>query len=93
MELDLSVIEAAADALGPVQAPELSRYPMAVQDVALVVVRRGPGRARRPGRRRGRGGRRAAGVAAPVRRLYRRPGRGPESLAYTLPVPAPRTGH
>ncbi|HTX81582.1 MAG TPA: phenylalanine--tRNA ligase subunit beta [Streptosporangiaceae bacterium] len=37
MELDLSMIETAADALGPVQAPALSSYPMAVQDVALVV--------------------------------------------------------
>ena len=37
MELDLSMIEAAADKLGPVQAPALSSYPMAVQDVALLV--------------------------------------------------------
>jgi len=37
MELDMSVIEAAADALPPVQAPQLSTYPAAVQDVALVV--------------------------------------------------------
>jgi phenylalanyl-tRNA synthetase beta chain len=37
MELDLSVIETAADALEPVQAPVLSSYPPAVQDVALIV--------------------------------------------------------
>ena len=37
MELDLSVIETAADAVGPVAAPSLSAYPLAVQDVALVV--------------------------------------------------------
>jgi phenylalanyl-tRNA synthetase beta chain len=37
MELDMSVIETAAEALGPVQAPTLSSYPVAVQDVALVV--------------------------------------------------------
>jgi phenylalanyl-tRNA synthetase beta chain len=37
MELDMSVIEMAADAVGPVQAPELSSYPAAVQDVALSV--------------------------------------------------------
>jgi phenylalanyl-tRNA synthetase beta chain len=37
MELDMSVIEAAADTLPPAQAPELSTYPLAVQDVALVV--------------------------------------------------------
>ncbi|MGH3302306.1 MAG: phenylalanine--tRNA ligase subunit beta, partial [Streptosporangiaceae bacterium] len=37
MELDLSVVETAADALGAVQAPALSGYPVAVQDVALSV--------------------------------------------------------
>jgi phenylalanyl-tRNA synthetase beta chain len=37
MELDLSVLETAADAVGPVQAPTLSSYPVAVQDVALSV--------------------------------------------------------
>jgi phenylalanyl-tRNA synthetase beta chain len=37
MELDMSVIEAAADDLPPVEAPTLSAYPLAVQDVALVV--------------------------------------------------------
>ncbi|MBO0824395.1 MAG: phenylalanine--tRNA ligase subunit beta, partial [Actinobacteria bacterium] len=37
MELDMSVVETAADALGPVQAPELSSYPSAIQDVALIV--------------------------------------------------------
>jgi phenylalanyl-tRNA synthetase beta chain len=36
-ELDLSVIEAAAAALGPVAAPLVSPYPVATQDVALVV--------------------------------------------------------
>jgi phenylalanyl-tRNA synthetase beta chain len=37
MELDLSVIEAAAAALPPAQAPAISAYPVATQDVALVV--------------------------------------------------------
>ncbi|HEV3067687.1 MAG TPA: phenylalanine--tRNA ligase subunit beta [Streptosporangiaceae bacterium] len=37
MELDLSVIESAAAALPPAQAPEISAYPVAAQDVALVV--------------------------------------------------------
>jgi phenylalanyl-tRNA synthetase beta chain len=37
MELDLSVIESAAAALPPAQAPEISAYPVASQDVALVV--------------------------------------------------------
>jgi phenylalanyl-tRNA synthetase beta chain len=42
MELDLSVIETAADSVGPVQAPTLSGYPPAVQDVALSVPRSVP---------------------------------------------------
>ena len=37
-ELDMSVIETAAAALGPVQAPEISGYPVATQDVALIVA-------------------------------------------------------
>ncbi|HVB44363.1 MAG TPA: phenylalanine--tRNA ligase subunit beta [Streptosporangiaceae bacterium] len=37
MELDLSVIETAAAALGPVEAPQISSYPVAIQDVALLV--------------------------------------------------------
>ena len=37
MELDLSVLFTAAEAIGPVQAPRLSTYPLATQDVALIV--------------------------------------------------------
>ena len=37
-EVDLSVVEAAAAALGPVEAPVISPYPVATQDVALVVA-------------------------------------------------------
>jgi phenylalanyl-tRNA synthetase beta chain len=37
MELDLSVLFTAAEAVGPVQAPQLSAYPPATQDVALIV--------------------------------------------------------
>ena len=37
VELDLSVIEAAAAAVGPAAAPEISAYPVATQDVALLV--------------------------------------------------------
>ena len=37
MELDLSVVFAAAEGVGPVQAPQLSAYPPATQDVALIV--------------------------------------------------------
>ena len=36
-EIDLSVVETAAAALGPVEAPVISPYPVATQDVALVV--------------------------------------------------------
>ena len=38
MELDLSAIETAAAARGPVVAPQISGYPPATQDVALVVA-------------------------------------------------------
>jgi phenylalanyl-tRNA synthetase beta chain len=37
MELDLSVLFTAAERVGPVQAPQLSGYPLALQDVALIV--------------------------------------------------------
>jgi phenylalanyl-tRNA synthetase beta chain len=37
LELDLSVVFTAAEAVGPVQAPQLSNYPLATQDVALIV--------------------------------------------------------
>jgi phenylalanyl-tRNA synthetase beta chain len=38
VELDLTVLFAAAESVGPVQAPALSAYPLATQDVALVVA-------------------------------------------------------
>ena len=37
VELDLSVLFTAAERMGPVQAPQLSTYPLATQDVALIV--------------------------------------------------------
>jgi phenylalanyl-tRNA synthetase beta chain len=37
VELDLSVLFAAAELAGPVQGPSLSAYPLATQDVALIV--------------------------------------------------------
>jgi phenylalanyl-tRNA synthetase beta chain len=37
-ELDLSVIETAAADIGPVQSPVISGYPVATQDVALIVA-------------------------------------------------------
>ena len=92
MELDMSVIETAADALGPVQAPELSSYPPAVQDVALSVPESVPAadveRALEAG----------AAAAGDVRlesvRLFDvytgdQAGEGRKSLAYTLRFRAP----
>jgi phenylalanyl-tRNA synthetase beta chain len=38
IELDLSVLFTAAESAGPVQGPSLSAYPLATQDVALVVA-------------------------------------------------------
>jgi phenylalanyl-tRNA synthetase beta chain len=38
VELDMSVIESAAALLGPVQPPVISSYPVATQDVALIVA-------------------------------------------------------
>jgi phenylalanyl-tRNA synthetase beta chain len=38
MELDLSVVFTAAEGDGAVQAPQLSSYPLATQDVALIVA-------------------------------------------------------
>src|SRR5262249_10039744 len=38
VELDLSAIERAAAGLAPIQAPAISTYPVATQDVALVVA-------------------------------------------------------
>src|SRR5579859_6515161 len=37
MELDLSVVFTAAEGVGAVQGPQLSAYPLAIQDVALIV--------------------------------------------------------
>ncbi|MFY9927954.1 MAG: phenylalanine--tRNA ligase subunit beta [Streptosporangiaceae bacterium] len=37
VELDLSILFTAAERVGPVQAPQLSSYPLATQDVALLV--------------------------------------------------------
>ena len=88
------MIERAAADLPPVQAPVLSTYPVASQDVALVVdetvpaadVRGGAG-----GRRRGGG---PASVLLEEVRLFdvytgEQVGRGRKSLAYTLRFRAP----
>jgi phenylalanyl-tRNA synthetase beta chain len=87
-ELDFAVLSAAADAAGPVRGPALSAYPLATQDVALVVGEEVP----------------AAEVAAALRdgagdlledlRLFdvytgAQLATGRKSLAYTLRLRAP----
>jgi phenylalanyl-tRNA synthetase beta chain len=87
-ELDLAVIAAAAEAAGPVRGPALSAYPLATQDIALVVAEDVP----------------AADVAAALTagagelledvRLFdvytgAQLGAGNKSLAYTLRLRAP----
>ena len=87
-ELDLAVIAAAAEVAGPVRGPALSAYPLATQDIALVVAADVP----------------AADVAAALTdgagelledvRLFdvytgAQLGAGNKSLAYTLRLRAP----
>ena len=92
MELDLSVVEAAADAVGPVQAPSLSPYPLAVQDVALVVPQQVP--AADVERALVAGAAAAGDVQLASLSLFdvytgEQVGEGRKSLAYTLRVRAP----
>ena len=93
VELDLSVIERAAAELAPVQAPVISTYPVASQDVALVVDAAVPAADVQAAL--------VAGAAAAGRemlledvRLFdvytgEQVGRGRKSLAYTLRFRAP----
>jgi phenylalanyl-tRNA synthetase beta chain len=92
MELDMSVIEAAADELGPVQAPGLSTYPPAMQDVALVVAQAVP--AAEVERALAAGAAEAGDVALESLNLFDvytgdQTGEGRKSLAYTLRFRAP----
>jgi phenylalanyl-tRNA synthetase beta chain len=92
-ELNLSVIEAAAARRGPVQAPVVSGYPVATQDVALIVPETVPAADVEAAL--------ALGVAAagdgPVLEEVRlfdvytgeQVGQGSKSLAYTLRFRAP----
>jgi phenylalanyl-tRNA synthetase beta chain len=92
-ELDLSVIETVAAALPPVQAPVISPYPAATQDVALIVPETVPAAEVQDAL--------AAGVAATGAglvledvRLFdiytgEQAGPGHKSLAYTLRLRAP----
>jgi phenylalanyl-tRNA synthetase beta chain len=92
MELDMSVIETAAGLLGPVQAPELSSYPVATQDVALIVADSVP--AADVERALAAGAARARDVRLEDLRLFDvytgdQVGEGRKSLAYTLRFRAP----
>jgi phenylalanyl-tRNA synthetase beta chain len=92
MELDMSVIETAADSLGPVQAPELSGYPAAVQDVALIVPDAIPAAEVERALIAGAAG--AGDVMLEDLRLFdvytgEQAGEGSKSLAYTLRFRAP----
>ncbi len=94
-ELDMSVIETAAGLLGPVQAPEISGYPVATQDVALIVadsVPAGDVAAALAAGAAGAGG--AGDIALEDLRLFDvytgdQVGEGRKSLAYTLRFRAP----
>jgi phenylalanyl-tRNA synthetase beta chain len=104
MELDMSVIETAAAALGTVQAPAVSAYPAASQDVALIVPASVPaaeveaalvagaaGAGAGPAADSGAAG---AGVFLESIRLFdvytgEQAGEGRKSLAYTLRFRAP----
>jgi phenylalanyl-tRNA synthetase beta chain len=92
MELDMSVIETAADALGPAQAPELSSYPPAVQDVALIVPAGVPAAEVERALVEGAAG--AGDLVLEDLRLFdvytgQQAGEGRKSLAYTLRFRAP----
>jgi phenylalanyl-tRNA synthetase beta chain len=87
-ELDMSVIEAAAAARGPVQAPQVSGYPVATQDVALVVAEAMPAAEVQAALAAG------AGPLLEDVRLFdvytgEQAGEGSKSLAYTLRFRAP----
>ena len=89
MELDLSVVFTAAEAVGPVQAPQLSGYPLATQDVALIVDAAVPAAEVEAALVAGAPAGAARGRAA-VRRVHRRPGRrGPQVPGLHAQVPRP----
>jgi phenylalanyl-tRNA synthetase beta chain len=92
MELDLSTIDRAAVDLPPVQAPLISGYPMATQDVALVVADSVPAREVEAALVAGAGA--AGGGLLEQVRLFdvytgEQTGEGRRSLAYTLRFRAP----
>ena len=93
LELDMSAVLAAAERSGPVQAPVLSSYPLATQDVALIVADDVPAAAVEAALRDGAA---AAGDGTLLEdvRLFdvytgEQVGPGRKSLAYTLRFRAP----
>jgi phenylalanyl-tRNA synthetase beta chain len=94
MELDLSVIGAAAVALPPAQAPSISAYPVATQDVALVVPKTMPAAQVQAALAAGAAGGGAGGGLLEDVRLFdiytgEQVGEGNKSLAYRLRFRAP----
>ena len=91
MEIDLSLLESAVR--GPVQAPRLPTYPVATQDVALVVPRYVPAAEVADALRAGIAASGAAGLLEEIRLfdVYTgaQAGEGNKSLAYTLRLRAP----
>jgi phenylalanyl-tRNA synthetase beta chain len=93
MELDMSLIEAAAVKLPPVQAPPISAYPVATQDVALLVPLEVPAAAVQAALADGVRGSDYPGLLEDVRLfdVYtgEQAGEGRKSLAYSLRFRAP----
>ena len=93
MELDMSVIETVAAALPPVQAPEISAFPAATQDVALLVPLEVPAAAVQAALVAGVRGSDYPGLLEGVRLfdIYtgEQAGAGRKSLAYSLRFRAP----
>jgi phenylalanyl-tRNA synthetase beta chain len=90
-ELDMSVVETVAEARGPVQAPPVSGYPLATQDVALIVPDTVPAADVEAALASGAA---AAGPLLEAIRLFdvytgEQAGEGSKSLAYTLRFRAP----
>jgi phenylalanyl-tRNA synthetase beta chain len=93
LELDMSTVMAAAERSGPVQAPELSSYPLATQDVALIVDAAVPAAdveaALRAGAATAGDGTLLEGVRLFDVYTGEQAGQGRKSLAYTLRFRAP----
>jgi phenylalanyl-tRNA synthetase beta chain len=95
MELDMSVVETAAAALGPVQGSVISTYPVATQDVALIVPATVPAADVETALVAGAGAvNPASGTLLESIRLFdvytgEQAGEGRKSLAYTLRFRAP----